>query len=133
MRLEAAMGRAIEEFVSIGDHWLLVAFGIECAQDASLTTSEVDRVLQDPEADQVPTRTYEFRRQGRGAVLGVVDVYEPETLKVVGSEHRALTKALPGLVDRAGAVAAHRLEASGRLPRLPLLHGLRGVAHGHQG
>jgi hypothetical protein len=99
------MERVVEEFVTIGDLWRLVAFGIECVLCASLTESEVARVLQDAAADQVSAKDYEFRREGRAAILGVVDAYEPETLRVVVSGYRILMQALPDIVDRARALA----------------------------
>ena len=76
------MTEVAEERFAIDDRPRLAQFGLECALHVSFNGAERKRVFQDRTVDQVSEKRYVFFESARLSVIGQVDEYEPETVRL---------------------------------------------------
>ena len=90
-----------EEFVDVGTHLRLVAFGIECLTGVGVLHRQVERALEDANRDQVSAKHYVFLDAGGITVTGDVDEFEPETIRISVRGHAELERNLSRIVESA--------------------------------
>jgi hypothetical protein len=89
-----------EESISIDLELRFILFGVQMVLDVPFSVDEMERVFTDSMADQVSAKNYLFYESSSVAVIGHVDEYEPETIRL-RLRHRDAASLLPRIVEAA--------------------------------
>ncbi len=94
-----------ESIVPIGLTFRFVLFGLDCILGIETSGRETNRVFRDCLEDQFNSRSYVFFEGNDLVISGVVDAYEPESIRVRVTTNRKRSIDLGPILEMAEARA----------------------------